>query len=201
MSEFLEHPVVAEALKRLENGLSPTLTYHSVEHTRDVLREVVTLASEDALSERDVELLAIAAAWHDVGFLYARAANEPLAAQALSTFLTKDDRYVANEIELLRSMILDTALVKDSGVPMQVATTRLSPYLLDADLANFGRPDFLEKCELQRLEINSDKAPFLLETLLLITKHSWLTPAAQRKWSASKLKNIERLKLSISNEG
>lgn len=199
MSTFLEHPVVAEALKRLEAGLSPTLTYHSVEHTRDVIKEVIALALEDSLTERDVELLAVAAAWHDIGFLYAREANEPLAVEALSTYLASYDRYSADEIALLKRMILDTALVRHEGVPVQVSTTRLSPYLLDADLANFGRPDFLEKGELQRLETNSDKASFRRETLLLLTKHSWLSPAAQRKWTDTKQQNISHLKGLLAN--
>lgn len=198
MSNFLEHPVVAEALIRLKDGLSPALTYHSIEHTLDVIKEVVTLALEDSLAERDVELLAVAAAWHDIGFLYAREANEPYAAEALSTHLANDDTYSADEVALLKRMILDTALVREEGIPVQVSTTRLSPYLLDADLANFGRPDFLEKGELQRLETHSEKSSFQQETLLLLTKHSWLTPAAKRKWTLSKGQNLEQLKSLLS---
>lgn len=199
MREFVEHPVVAEALERLKEGLSPTLTYHSYEHTLDVLSEVIILASEDDLPARDIELLAIAAAWHDVGFLYKREANESLAADALSEYLAGDRNYSPDERDLLRCMILDTAMVKKGDVPIQVSTTRLSPYLLDADLANFGRPDFFEKGELQRLETNRDRAAFQLDTLRLITRHSWLSPAAQRKWSSSKQENLEKLKILVGD--
>ena len=164
-----------------------------------MIKEVVALALEDSLPERDVELLAVAAAWHDIGFLYTREANEPLAAEELSRYLASNDTYSADEIALLKRMILDTALVKDTGIPMQVSTTRLSPYLLDADLANFGRADFFEKGELQRLETNIDKASFQQETLLLLSKHSWLTPAAQRRWSDTKQQNISHLKALLAN--
>jgi len=52
--------------------LDSALYYHSPEHTKNVLRQSIELAQEDELASRDQLLLAIAAAFHDAGFLEQR---------------------------------------------------------------------------------------------------------------------------------
>ena len=73
-------PAVAHPLEILGSQLPKDLLYHAYSHTEDVIAEVVKLASLDALSDREIEILAVAAAWHDVGFIHSRNNNEPLAA-------------------------------------------------------------------------------------------------------------------------
>jgi hypothetical protein len=97
-------------------------------------------------------------------------------------------------------MILDTALVPYNESFRQVPSTPLSRYLLDADLANFGRDDFFEKSELQRLELGDDAASFRRKTLLLIENHVWLTPAAEKLWADTKARNVEKLREQIAQD-
>ena len=58
-------PIVVQILTRLSKELSPDLCYHSVEHTEEVLKEVVRYGVIDGLTNREIELLGIAAAYHD----------------------------------------------------------------------------------------------------------------------------------------
>jgi hypothetical protein len=151
----------------------------------------------DSLSDRDTELLAIAAAWHDVGFIYTTTANEPLGAQQMRTAITTLGHYSESEIGTIEQMILDTALVADGATLRQHPTIALSRYLLDADLANFGRDDFFEKSELQRKETGEAKASFQLKTLALVQNHSWLTKAAHTLWQQKKEQNLKALMQAV----
>jgi hypothetical protein len=186
-------PAITAALDLLREKLPPTLLYHAYAHTEDVLDEAIQLGIADNLPTRDLELLAIAAAWHDVGFIWSATSNEPLAADAAKRYLTTANRYTAQEIALVAQMILDTALIADGGSYKQVASTSLSCYLLDADLANFGRDDFFEKSELQRCEVGEDVETFRKKTLALVRSHTWLTPAATSRWQTKKVTNLAEL--------
>lgn len=193
-----ELPAVRAALDLLRAKLPSTLLYHAYSHTEDVLEEVIQLAITDNLPARHAELLAIAAAWHDVGFIWSSTNNEPLAAEAAKRYLSAAAGYSPDEIDLVLQMILDTALVTHGASYKQVPSHPLSRYLLDADLANFGRDDFFEKSELQRRELGEDAEPFREKTLALVQNHTWLTPAAITKWQAKKdanLRELERLVL------
>jgi hypothetical protein len=184
---------IRQALALLGSQLPAYLQYHSYQHTEDVLQEVIKLALIDSLPERDTELLAVAAAWHDVGFIYANSANEPLAAQEMCNSLSALGQYSDSEIATIAQMILDTALVVDGATLKQHATIPLSRYLLDADLANFGRDDFFEKSELRRKESGEPVELFRSKTFLLVQNHTWLTKAAHTLWQEKKEQNLQAL--------
>jgi uncharacterized protein len=190
---------VKEALTLLRSQLPTTLLYHAYEHTEDVLREAVQLASSDGLSNRDIELVAVAAAWHDVGFIWQSNNNEPIAADAVRRYLSGTTHYTPKEIDLIAQMILDTALISAGDSYKQVATRPLSCYLLDADLANFGRDDFFDKSELQRRELGEEVDSFRQKTLMLVRSHTWHTPAARAKWQAKKDANIAALERLVAS--
>jgi predicted metal-dependent HD superfamily phosphohydrolase len=200
IANLISLPGVQEALVLLRSKLPPNLTYHAYKHTEDVLKEVIRLTVADNLPPRDQEIVSIAAAWHDVGFIYAMQNNEPLAAAAVRQSAALCAAYSPEEIALIERMILDTALVPYNESFRQVPSTPLSRYLLDADLANFGRDDFFEKSELQRLELGDDAASFRRKTLLLIENHVWLTPAAEKLWADTKARNVEKLREQIAQD-
>jgi len=190
-------PAIKEALSLLSSQLPANLLYHAYGHTEDVISEVISLALSDKLEPRQIELLAIAAAWHDVGFIWSHTNNEPLAAEAAKRYLVSIGGYTNSEIELIAQMISDTALVVDGSSFKQIPSHPLSRYLLDADLANFGRADFFEKSELQRQELNDNPEPFRRKTLALVKNHRWLTPAALTRWQGTKEANVRELEKLI----
>jgi len=193
-------PAIKAALDLLRADLPTSLRYHAYAHTEDVLQEAVELAQADGLSAREVEIIAVAAAWHDVGFIWASKNNEPLAADAARRYLESNSGYSADEVVLIGQMILDTALMTYDSSFRQVPSRPLSCYLLDADLANFGRQDFFEKSELQRQELGVETAPFREKTLALVKNHSWLTPAAYARWQQQKEANIAALERLVRSE-
>ena len=94
---------------------------------------------------------------------------------------------------MIKQMILDTALKPAGEILIQVASIPLACYLLDADLANFGREDFFEKSELQRREIGEAPHIFRAKTRELMLHHKWLTPAARDLWQGTKEENLQKL--------
>jgi predicted metal-dependent HD superfamily phosphohydrolase len=151
----------------------------------------------DHLPPRQLELLAIAAACHDVGFIRSSGSNEPIGAAFAREHMACHGGYSAEEILLVERMILDTALVETPDGPRQAPSTELSRYLLDADLSNFGRDDFFERGELQRQELGQEPKLFRKNTLALIRAHRWLTPAGQALRQDQKERNVATLESFI----
>lgn len=191
--ELRNHRIVREALDLLARDLPDTLWYHALPHTEDVLDEVIRFGVTDKLPPRDLELLAISAACHDVGFVSTPTSNESLGAAFAREQMERHGGFSSDEIALVERMILDTALITTDAGLRQVATTRLSGYLLDADLSNLGREDFFAKGELQRKELGQELDPFRKNTLSLLLAHEWNTPAGRLLRQTGKEHNIQLL--------
>lgn len=191
-------PVVQSVISALKAQLSKNLCYHTVEHTLDVFHEALLFAHHDNLPARDMELLAIAAAYHDAGFLQQPKDNERIGARMAADAMRKHS-YPRDEISTVETMIDDTQLRPRARGFAQVPTHELSRYLLDADLSNFGRDDFFEKAELVRKEIGVPKnRASLKKVLLLMQAHQWHTPAAKALRQKKKEENLARLRETLA---
>ena len=197
-TEIKAEPLVIETVEHLASTLDPTLYYHSPDHTKDVLRQTMELAEEDALDSRDVLLLAIAAAFHDAGFLEQRPKNEPIGVQMAVQAMSASGRFSQAEQDLVEQMILDTQLVMEG--PAQISNSRLSPWLLDADLANLGRDDFWNQTRLLAKELEIEIASMLPMTRALMQRHDWQSPAGKRLFAAKKEANFVALEEELSKD-
>ena len=198
ITEIKAEPLVTETVQHLASALDPTLYYHSPDHTRDVLRQTMELAQADALESRDVLLLAIAAAFHDAGFLEQRPKNEPIGAQMAVQAMSDSGRFSQSEQDLVEQMILDTQLVMEG--PAQISNSRLSPWLLDADLANLGREDFWDQTSLLAKELEIEMGNILPMTRTLMERHDWQRPAGKRLFAAKKASNFVALETELSKD-
>jgi uncharacterized protein len=204
---LLDHPLVQEPLRRLRDELPKSLTYHTYQHTMDVFERVTDLAVSDQLSERDILLLSIAAAWHDTGFIVRSNNNEIIAAEWAREALIRHGGFSESEIDDIEIAILDTQIKfnPELRVLEQRCTGRLSPWLLDADLANFGQRNFLEKsaqvyAEMAGRPITSaadflDDAGrcFIATTIKMMAAHRWHSHAATKKLLPQETLNRARL--------
>lgn len=193
-----EMPLVQAALSRLERELPNNLIYHAKGHTEDVLHEALRYGVMDNLSPRELELLAIAAAFHDTGFVKSPVANEAIGAELARQAMAHDGGFSEAEIQLVEQMILDTTLVELPNGPQQIPSTALSRYLLDADLSNLGRDDFFDKGELQRRELGIEEAHFRKRSLQLLSAHRWFTNAALSMRQKKKDENLALMRSMIS---
>lgn len=193
-------PAVKAGLRLLAK-LPAALTYHVASHTDDVLAEVLAFAVADDLSPRECELLAVAAAFHDTGFIEKMTGNEAIGARFAGEAMSRCGGYSAAETALVETMIRDTEVKLLPGGPRQVPTTKLSQYICDGDVSNLGRPDFFEKAELVRREINVPRDEVFFTNLRkFIGGHEWYTPAAKAARTAGKAANIAALDMLIKNK-
>jgi signal transduction histidine kinase len=198
--EMMKHPIVSQTLAVLARDLPKELTYHALSHTEDVLTEVIRFGVTDQLPDRQIELLAIAAACHDLGFIKSPVMNEPIGAAYAREQMERHGGYSPDEVTLVERMILDTALVDTGHGPRQIPSTDLSRYLLDADLSNFGRDDFFDKGELQRQELGQDQDIFRRNSFTLLNSHRWLTNAARSLRQKKKEQNLSMLKSMVLSQ-
>jgi hypothetical protein len=93
-------------------------------------------------------------------------------------------------------MILDTKLIMQAYA--QISNTRLSPYLLDADLSNLGRTVFWRQTAAVAAEIGIDFDTFMPNTKALMERHDWQSESARKAYGEQKGKNLKELELAIS---
>lgn len=191
----------------LGRDLPETLRYHSARHTHEVLHDALVFGLEDGLSNKELELLSIAALYHDLGFVSQQRNNESIAAGMAREIMHKCD-YREEDIVAVETMILDTQLLPaDGGKGLtQIPRSMLSNYLCDADLGNFGTEFFLVKSVLMYSEVtNQDFSHitqltserglnYLRATLSLLEGHKWHTPAARKNRALRKEKNYTELR-------
>ncbi len=198
LSAYLAIDIVAEILGALDRDLPPSLYYHGPSHTREVLSETLRFALADGVAPRDLELLAIAAAYHDAGFLERYERNEAVGAAMARAAMRKTQRYGEAEMLEVENMILSTAVEDTEAGPRRTQRTELAAYLMDADWGSFGREDFFEKVEQLIGETGAERHAFMRTAALYVTTQRWLTPAAERLRAAGKEANLQQLQTRLA---
>lgn len=179
------------ALKRLETDLSGKLYYHGLAHTRDdVLPAAVRLGELAGISDEEMALLRVGAAFHDIGFIDRREGHE-LAGAAIAYKQLSRFGFSAGQIEIIRRIILATRLP-------QTPHTLLEALMADADLDLLGREDFMSKNEALRREMAAygqvfDDSRWYHDQLQFLKDHQYFTEAARSLRQAGKQRNIELL--------
>ncbi|HLF87424.1 MAG TPA: HD domain-containing protein [Anaerolineales bacterium] len=176
------------ALDRLRSELSPKLTYHNLWHTVDeVLPGSARIAQLTGVSEDDLHLLEVAAAFHDIGFTEAYANHEIVGARIVAQVLPNYG-FDPQQIERIMGMIIATRLP-------QSPRNLLEEILADADLDTLGREDFLSRNEALRQEwVNYGRETPLEqwyeEQLAFLKTHRYFTPAARMLRNEMKKKHF-----------
>lgn len=200
-AKLRELPIISSIMLQLRSDLPKYLQYHSYSHTEEVLYEAMRFACIDKIPSRSIEIIGIAAAFHDAGFLQSTTLNEPIGSDMAASAMSTTGSYSSEEIGLVKQMILDTALINVAAGFERRVSTDLSPYLLDADLSNLGRDDFFHKGELQRVEISAEELPFWRVARKLLRGHIWHTPAAKALRTWKQQSNLAALEKRLEDLG
>jgi uncharacterized protein len=188
---------IAYALCRLRTELSPLLTYHNLLHTEgDVLPAVARLARLSNLTEPDIRLLEVGAAFHDLGQIKTSLGHEQVGIEIMSEVLPGLG-FSATDIARLTGMIRATEMPQSPRNNEQAL-------LADADLDSLGRDDFFPTSKAlwhERAACGMDIPwrTWLEIQLQFLQTHRYFTQAAQALRGAGKQKNIEMLKSMLSD--
>ena len=124
-----------EIFRKLHEGLDPRLTYHSVEHTKDVIQQAERIAISEKISDaRLLLLIKTACLFHDTGFLCAHKGHEEKSCELMLEAIQPVE-FEKTELLMIKNMILATKLP-------QTPNTLPEKIICDADLDYLGRDDF-----------------------------------------------------------
>lgn len=126
--------ICRQILTRLQQELKPALVYHNVTHTTDVMEQARDIARSEGIAPgHELDLLTVAAAYHDCGFLFTYKNHEEKGCEIAR--LNLKDHFPEADIERICSMIMATKIP-------QSPKNLLEEILCDADLDYLGRDDF-----------------------------------------------------------
>ncbi|RSK36015.1 HD domain-containing protein [Hymenobacter metallilatus] len=175
----------AYVLDQLRQHLSPTLFYHGLHHTLDVVEQALALAAAEGITDTDViTLLRTAALYHDSGFLTTYQGHEA-AGCALVRQVLPDFGYTTPQIELIEELIMATRMPQSPG------SRQLARILCDADLDYLGRPDFwpISQTLFEELTVRGlmpNEMAWLQLQVEFLSTHRYWTPSATIRREAQK---------------
>jgi HD superfamily phosphodiesterase len=179
-------------IKKLSDELEPDLTYHSIEHTLDVLNAASNYAELEKVELHDRLILQTAALFHDSGMLKTYRGHEEASVEIVNKYLPKYG-YDKKEIDLIAGMIITTKLP-------QSATTFLEKILCDADLDYLGREDFFMIAHQLQYEWNilNIRKTTLREwyelQIIFLENHTFFTQSAKKLRNEKKADNLRQVK-------
>lgn len=136
--------VEAYARQILEHELPNHLSYHNINHTSYVVSQAKHIAEQSGLAEADMELLLIAAWFHDLGYKIQSQGHEDQSKKIAQEFL-ESQKFDPEKTQKVLDCIEATRL------PQQPKDL-LGKILSDADLAHLAADDFFERCQPLREE-------------------------------------------------
>lgn len=176
------------ARRRMRHELPARLTYHNYDHTfNEVLPATLSLGDVYHLANDKMILLAMAAAYHDIGWVIQGINHEEISVQIVREVLPTMG-FSDEDIEKIAGMIMATKLP-------QSPTNSLEEIMVDADLDVLGREDYWPRSEDLRLELALGGEDVSLEEWYarqkgFLESHTYYTTAAQILRNKQKQKNL-----------
>jgi ligand-binding sensor domain-containing protein/class 3 adenylate cyclase len=180
-----------QVLKILEKGLSDKLYYHSIKHTKDVVKSVERIALLEGVTDEGLFLLKTAAILHDAGFIERYEHNEEIGARMARELLPKYG-YTEQHIKTI------VELIHVTEIPHR-PINKLQEIICDADLDYLGRDDFEEIADRLRRElremnkIDSDRKWDEIQ-ITFLENHHYFTQTSIESRQKKKQENIQRVR-------
>jgi uncharacterized protein len=150
----------------------PELHYHNPNHTQYVIDRVDLIAAQEGVSPEELELIKVAALFHDMGFLYQRKNHEEKGCEIVEKVLPERG-FSQEEIAAVKGMIMATK------IPQQ-PRNKLERVIADADLEYLGTDDFENGSsrlfhEVQHFHPEVDEARWMEIQIDFISQHQYHT--------------------------
>ncbi|MDP1676137.1 MAG: HD domain-containing protein [Bacteroidota bacterium] len=173
------------------NQNSDSALYHNYNHTLEVVSHTKEIATGMNLSLEELEIVLIAAMFHDTGYLQTREDHEELSASIAEQFLSKQHYSQEN----IKKVI---GCIRATKVPQQPVTL-LEKVICDADLLNLGKEDCIEKGEVLHKEIEHaigksiPEKDWLKQSINFFHEHSYHTDYVRKRYNKSRDENLKKL--------
>ena len=173
-------------------NLSSNYVFHDLEHTQTVVQVARKMGQMNALTIREVELLMLAAWFHDTGYVEGAEGHEERSCGLVEKFL-QQYQYPAADLELIK------ACIRATKAP-QSPDGLLSQILCDADLSHLGEKSYWDRCYKLRQEMGLTNGKIFSENewvdfeLQFMVNHKYHTATARELFDERKFKHIVQLR-------
>lgn len=177
-------------IDKLQKELPSYLTYHSVQHTKDVVNAAQHIFELEKISGEERDILSTAALFHDTGFIECYDNHETSSCKIARRILPAYD-YDKDQVEKICNLIMATKL------PQQPAT-HLQKILCDADLYYLGTEKYFDGAEFLKSEFKEagklkDDSDWNKAQIDFLKKHRYFTLTAIKENEKKKRKNLQHL--------
>ncbi|MBW2961123.1 HD domain-containing protein [Mesonia aestuariivivens] len=172
------------------------LAFHNSQHTKEVFNSAKKIGAYVNLSEEELEIVLLAALFHDTGNMDCFKNHESVSAQKASDYLNEIG-FEPSKIEKVIKCILATKMP-------QSPTNILEEVICDADLAHLGEESFISKNGLLRkewsehLKICFSNKEWVKLNIDFLECHRYFTPYGKKLLLPQKKKNLKILKQQFS---
>ncbi len=172
--------------------------YHNMDHIQNVVKYATEIGKACQLSRSQLQVLKIAAWFHDIGHITIWEGHEERSAKIAKEYLTKIS-YPINKIDMVCKLILATKL---HHPPQNL----LEEIIKDADLNYLGSDNFINRSELLKSEIEAREnrkinyLNWLKINIEFLTVHRFFTDYAIKNFDKIKSENLIKLKKLYSKE-
>lgn len=170
-------------------------TFHSINHTKNVVRAVQCICQETKIDAVNKLCLEIAAWFHDYGHISVYWGHEDISAQMAEEFLLKHD-FPVQQISLVKQYIQSTK------IDLEPSCTE-EEIIRDADLIHIGQDSYQQQLADLRLEWGRElgkifnKKEWIEQNILFLESHAFHTDYAKAKYNNQREKNIQLLKEAL----
>ena len=178
-----------------EKKLPEWAVYHNLHHTIETVNGCLEIGEGSNLIEDDLEIVCIAAWFHDIGYIFKTEGHEEKSVEICMNFLKSND-YPINKISKVTNCILATKLVNHPK-------NFLEFIICDADLISLGRKDYFKKNDLLKLEVEmrsgkkiSDEQ-WLRRSAKFLSSHSYYTEYGKLNFNLQLKENFLTLQKQI----
>ena len=131
----------------LKSEISASYYYHNYEHTLYVINKVIEIGEHENCTIKELELLSIAALWHDTGYIITYNGHEEESCKLARRHLTGYG-YSTDDINTICAMIMATKIP-------QLPQNKLQQIIADADLEYLGTNNAAVKANNLFKELNA----------------------------------------------
>jgi HD superfamily phosphodiesterase len=178
-----------------EEKLPEWAVYHNLQHTIETVNGCMEIGKGLNLKEEDLEILYIAAWFHDIGYNFLVEGHEEKSVEICIGFLNSNN-YPPDKINKVAKCILATKILNRPE-------NQLESIICDADLISLGRTDYFEKNDLLKLEIElrsgkkiSDEQ-WLRRSAKFLSSHNYQTEYAKLNFNLQLKENLLTLHKQI----
>ena len=144
-------------IPELEHKLPTILTYHNVNHTKEVVQNVQHIAAFESVSDHDLQILQTAALFHDAGFIQDFGNHEESSCELARKYLP-NFTYSGEQIERIERLILATKWPHNPA-------DKLEQILCDADSYYVGTTQYFQNADNLYRELKETGEP--------LTRNEW----------------------------